>query len=156
MARCPRGQRPLKLHARQARTSLAPSLSRHCPTPHSCASIPGAMSDPLLLYGATGYTGNLVAREARRQGLMPVLCGRNEGKLRALATDLQLEFRVAELADPRLIDRALEGIGVVLNAAGPFSSTAPPLLDACLRAGAHYLDVTGEVAVIDMTSRRGA
>ena len=114
------------------------------------------MSDPLLIYGATGYTGNLVAREARRQGLTPVLCGRNEDKLRALATDLQLEFRVAELADPRLIDRALEGTGVVLNAAGPFSSTAPPLLDACLRAGAHYLDVTGEVAVIDMASRRGA
>ena len=53
-----------------------------------------------------------------------------------------------------MLDAALKDVAVVLNAAGPFSSTAPPLVDACVRAGAHYLDVTGEVLAIDGASRR--
>ena len=114
------------------------------------------MSDSLLIYGAYGYAGELLARAACERRLAPVLCGRSEARLRPLADALGLEFRVAELLDPEGMDRALDGIDVVLNGAGPFSSTASEVLDACLRVGAHYLDITGEVAVIDMASRRGA
>jgi short subunit dehydrogenase-like uncharacterized protein len=114
------------------------------------------MPNSLLIYGATGYTGRLVARAAKQRGLVPVLCGRNASKLEALAADLGVEFRVTELVDPEYLERTLQGIDVVLNAAGPFSITASNLLEACLRAGAHYLDLTGEVAVIEMASRRGA
>jgi short subunit dehydrogenase-like uncharacterized protein len=107
-----------------------------------------------LLYGATGYTGKLLARSARARGLSPVLCGRSVGALRALASELALEHRVAALDDARGLDDALKDLPVLLNAAGPFSATSPPLVDACLRAGAHYLDVSGEVLAIDGASRR--
>jgi short subunit dehydrogenase-like uncharacterized protein len=113
------------------------------------------MSEPLLLYGATGFTGKLLARAACDRGIAPVLCARNEEKLRKLACELGLEFRVAGLDDLPRLDRALDGIRVVLNAAGPFASTASPFIDACIRKEIHYLDVTGEVAVIDMASRKG-
>lgn len=112
------------------------------------------MQTDVLLYGATGYTGRLLARSARDAGLTPVLCGRSEDKLQALATDLALEYRVAGLESPGEIACALDGIGVVLNAAGPFSKTAPPLVEACLHRGIHYLDLTAEVAAIDMASQR--
>jgi short subunit dehydrogenase-like uncharacterized protein len=112
------------------------------------------MNDGTLIYGATGYTGKLLAREARRGGMAPVLCGRNEEKLRLLASELRLEFRTVRLDDRERLDRTFEGIRAIVNAAGPFSLTASPLIDACLRTGVHYLDVTGEVAVIDMASRR--
>jgi short subunit dehydrogenase-like uncharacterized protein len=119
------------------------------------APVCAAMPDSLLIYGATGYTGKLLAHAARERGLATVLCGRSEEKLRSLGDELQLEFRVAGLGEPEGLDRALVGVDAVLNAAGPFSSTASWVVDACLRAGAHYLDVSGEAAVIETLSRRG-
>ncbi len=114
------------------------------------------MSDPLMIYGATGYTGRLIARHALDIGLHPVLGGRSELKLAALAQDLGLEYRVARLTDPRSLDGALRGIHVVLHAAGPFSATWRPMVDACLRNGTHYLDITGEIRVIEALAQRGA
>lgn len=55
--------------------------------------------------------------------------------------------RVASAGDPASLDRALSGAAVVINCAGPFANTAPPVMDAALRAGVHYLDVTAEQAV---------
>jgi len=115
------------------------------------------MPDPLLLYGATGYTGRLIAREALALGLRPVLAGRNAGTLAPLAEALDLEYRVAALGNAAQLDAALAGMRAVLNAAGPFSHTAQPMVDACLRAGAHYLDVTAEILVIEsMAQQDGA
>jgi len=111
------------------------------------------MFDPLMIYGATGYTGRLIAAEAKALGLRPVLGGRNESKLAALARQLGLTYRVAPLADTARLDKALHGIRVVLHAAGPFSETAQPMVAACLRNGAHYLDITGEVLVIEALAR---
>jgi short subunit dehydrogenase-like uncharacterized protein len=112
------------------------------------------MSDPLLVYGATGYTGKLVTLEARARGLSPILGGRSEAKLHDLSSSLALESRTASLDDPRQLARALEGTRVVLNTAGPFSATASALADACLHAGVHYLDVTGEVGIIGALAGR--
>ena len=50
--------------------------------------------------------------------------------------------------------RALADCGVVLNCAGPFSRTARPMVDACLRTGTHYLDITGEVGVFEALAAR--
>jgi short subunit dehydrogenase-like uncharacterized protein len=108
-----------------------------------------SMSDPFVVYGATGYTGTLVALEARACGFAPILGGRNEEKLRVLSSSLALESRAASVDDSAQLARLLDGVRVVLNAAGPFSATASALAGACLRAGVHYLDVTGEVRVID-------
>ena len=99
-----------------------------------------------LLYGATGYTGRLTAAAAASRGWRPVLAGRSEAPLRALAEPLGLEYRVAPL-EPAPLRAALQGIDAVLHMAGPFSETSRPMVDACLATGTHYLDVTGEAQV---------
>ncbi|MEO8605452.1 MAG: saccharopine dehydrogenase NADP-binding domain-containing protein [bacterium] len=113
-------------------------------------------ADPLLIYGAAGFTGRLLVERALQLGLRPVLSGRDAAKLAALAAPLGLEYRAAALADATQLDAALAGMRVVLHAAGPFSHTAAPMVAACLRAAAHYLDVTGEVPVIEALAQRHA
>jgi short subunit dehydrogenase-like uncharacterized protein len=103
--------------------------------------------DRILIYGANGYTGALIAEEAVRRGLKPVLAGRNRDALDALAQRLSLTRRVFELADAAEIARNFDGIELLLNCAGPFSQTAAPLLEACLEHKVHYLDITGEIDV---------
>jgi short subunit dehydrogenase-like uncharacterized protein len=107
------------------------------------------MGSPYLIYGATGYTGSLTARLAVERGDRPVLAGRSAEALRPLAARLGLEHRVFGLDDPASIDRGLDGMKVVLHCAGPFSRTARPMAEACLRTGTHYLDITGEALVFE-------
>ena len=99
-----------------------------------------------LIYGATGYTGRLCAEHAVERELRPVLAGRSPDKLRALAEDLGLEWRVFGLAPS---PTELQGITAVLHAAGPFSATAGPMAAACIEAGVHYCDITGEIDVFE-------
>jgi short subunit dehydrogenase-like uncharacterized protein len=108
------------------------------------------VSDPVLLYGATGYTGRLVLEVMLAKGLSPVLAGRSRGALEELARPQGLEVRVASLDETRALDAALTGMRAVLHCAGPFSRMAPPMVEACLRNGAHYLDITGEIAVFEL------
>lgn len=98
-----------------------------------------------LLYGATGYTGALTARIAVQQGLRPILAGRNREKVEALAEELGLPWRAFGLDDNTALRSALREVAVVLHCAGPFSLTYPPMAEACLRTGTHYLDITGEM-----------
>jgi short subunit dehydrogenase-like uncharacterized protein len=100
-----------------------------------------------LVYGATGYTGELIARLAAVRGERPILAGRNEAAVSALARELGLPHRVFGLDDPAAVDAGLEGVAAVLHCAGPFSRTARPMVEACLRRKVHYLDITGEVGV---------
>jgi short subunit dehydrogenase-like uncharacterized protein len=102
-----------------------------------------------LLYGANGYTGTLVARLALRRGERPVLAGRSAGKVAELAAELGLDHRVFGLDDAGAIARGLDGITAVAHCAGPFSATAAPMARACLAAGVHYLDITGEIDVFE-------
>jgi short subunit dehydrogenase-like uncharacterized protein len=110
----------------------------------------------LLIYGANGYTGELIAREAAARGAQPLLGGRNGEALRALATELRCEARVAALDEPTALDAALRDVGVVLHCAGPFAATSAPMVEACLRHGAHYLDITGEIDVLEAVHARDA
>ncbi len=112
------------------------------------------MSDPLMIYGATGFSGRLILHEALRRGLRPILGGRDAGKLAAIAEPLGLTFRTVPLTDPGRLDAALRDLRVVLHAAGPFSETSAPMVHACLRTGTHYLDVTAEVRVIEALVQR--
>ena len=105
------------------------------------------MSPKLLLYGATGFVGVAIARLAVERGLRPILGGRNAQRLEPLASSLGLEYRAFPLDDTTLVDGAFDGISVVLHCAGPFVHTFRPIADACLRRGAHYLDITGEIPV---------
>ncbi len=102
-----------------------------------------------MVYGASGYTGALIAHEAVHFGLTPILAGRSEDRVRPLASELGLEMRVFSLDEPLEIINGLAGVAVVLHCAGPFSVTSAPMLEACLESGAHYLDITGEIAVFE-------
>src|SRR5262245_47894331 len=94
------------------------------------------MSDiPWILYGATGVTGTLIAEEAIRRGHKPILAGRSPEALALLGKRLGLSWVVVGLDEPVRRQQVAETGGVVLNAAGPFSATAPPLVQACLAAG---------------------
>lgn len=108
------------------------------------------MSAPtILIYGAYGYSGLLVVAEARRRGLRPTLAGRDEGRTAALAERFNLPWLAVSLDDPAGLDTALGGCDVVAHCAGPYEITAAPMVDACLRTGTHYLDLTGEAEVSD-------
>ena len=109
-----------------------------------------------LIYGAYGYTGDLIARLAAQKGLKPVLAGRSESKLAPLAEELGLDRRVAGLDDPAALDAVLHGIDVVIHCAGPFIHTSKPMVDACIRTGTHYTDITGEIPVFEACASRDA
>jgi short subunit dehydrogenase-like uncharacterized protein len=109
-----------------------------------------------MLYGASGYTGHLIAEEAVRRGHRPVLAGRSREKLAPLAERLGLELAVIGLDDVRGLVAAMEGLPLVLHAAGPFVHTSEAMVQACLAAGAHYLDITGEIPVFENTFHHDA
>src|SRR5262245_61123063 len=110
----------------------------------------------LMIYGANGYTGALIARRAKARGVAAVLAGRDRAAIAALAGELAAPHRAFALDDAAAVGAGLRGITVVLNCAGPFSATAAPLVDACLRARAHYLDITGEIGVFEALAARHA
>ena len=112
------------------------------------------MSKIFLIYGANGYTGELIARFASEQGLKPILAGRNEEKIEALAKQYSFDFRVFSLEDTEKTDEALQEVEFVLHCAGPFSLTSAPMVEACLRNKRHYLDITGEIAVFEAMAAR--
>jgi short subunit dehydrogenase-like uncharacterized protein len=109
-----------------------------------------------MIYGANGYTGELIAREAKRQGMTPILAGRSRAKIAALASELNLASKAFRLEGPSETVQALRGVRLVLNCAGPFSKTADFLLRACIAAKAHYLDITGEIDVLEGAHRYDA
>ncbi len=107
-----------------------------------------------LIYGANGYTGALIAREAVARGQKPILAGRSEPAVAALARELSLEHRAFPLDQPAAVDAGLQGVCAVLHCAGPFAHTAAAMVDASLRTKVHYLDITGEVQVFEACAGR--
>lgn len=106
-----------------------------------------------MLYGATGYTGKILVPGAVERGHKPIIAGRNAEKLRPLAEQYDLESVTFGLDDAASVEKAIRDAGVelVLHAAGPFTMTAEPMRQACISAGVHYLDITGEVGVFEAT-----
>jgi short subunit dehydrogenase-like uncharacterized protein len=108
-----------------------------------------------MLYGANGYTGELIAEELAARGeLTPILAGRRAEAVAPIAERLGMESRIFPLDDPDQIAGQLEGIDAVLLCAGPFSRTSAPVVDACLASKTHYLDVTGEIDVFEACHAR--
>lgn len=102
-----------------------------------------------LIYGANGYTGALIAEEAAKRGLDFVVAGRSRAKLAQVVFKVRRPLRLFKLYSAEMIVPHLHGIGAVLNCAGPFKKTAGHLMRACIEAGVHYLDITGEIPVIE-------
>lgn len=107
------------------------------------------MSAQLVIYGAYGYTGRLIAEQALAAGLRPLLSGRNPERLAEVAAQTGLDWRAADLNNPQTLDSVLSGARVVIHAAGPFSGTWRAMAEACLRTRTHYLDITGEIEVFE-------
>ncbi len=108
-----------------------------------------------IIYGANGYTGELIAREAVRKGLSPILAGRNAEAVGRLAKELGLSSRAFPLDDPQATAAELYGVKAVLHCAGPFVHTSRAMVAACLATGASYLDITGEIAVFEKVLAQG-
>lgn len=107
-----------------------------------------------MIYGAYGFTGTLIARAAVRRGHRPVLAGRNRDKLAALAHELDLPCVTLDLESGGALRKELELVQSVVHAAGPFVHTTRPMLEACLDAGANYLDITGELPAFEQAFAR--
>jgi short subunit dehydrogenase-like uncharacterized protein len=102
------------------------------------------------LYGANGYTGELIAREAVKRGMRPVLAGRSANQIAKLAQELQCPSATFSVDDHTALVAAIQDCSVVLNCAGPFSATARSVMQACLATHVHYLDITGEIGVFEL------
>lgn len=111
------------------------------------------MSFELLLYGATGFVGEAIARLAVAHALRPLSAGRDRGRL---AAELGVEHRAFALDDADEVDATLAEVRLVLRCAGPFLHTSEAMVGRCLRTNTHYRDITGEVPVYEAISERDA
>lgn len=109
-----------------------------------------------MIYGANGYAGRLVAREAMALGERPILAGRSAEKVRQVAEELGLPWVAFELGDHAAAVAALRDVELVLLSAGPFDGLAQPMMDACLEARTHYADLDNEVPVFRAAQERDA
>ena len=102
-----------------------------------------------MIYGATGYSGKLIVARAVQAGLRPVVAGRSQAKVEALAQQYGLDYRVFSIDMLQQSDALIGQMDLVLNCAGPFSQTAEVVMQACLKQQAHYIDITGEIDVFE-------
>ncbi len=103
----------------------------------------------MLIYGANGYTGELITRFAADRGLKPIIAGRNEAAIKPIAEKYGFEYRTFALDETEKLNAALNEVAMVLHCAGPFSLTSKAMGEACLRTKTHYTDITGEIAVFE-------
>ena len=117
------------------------------------------MAGRIVLFGATGYTGRLVAEAMVERGLRPVLAARSAERLRAMASELgtELETAAADVSDPASVSALVESGDVLVTTVGPFVRWGAPAAAGASTAGAHYLDSTGEPPFIrEVFERYGA
>ena len=103
------------------------------------------MPRPIVLFGATGYTGRLTAEALVARGARPILCGRDSSRVADLADNLGgLPSRTADASDPSSVLAAVEEDGVVISTVGPFVQYGAAAIEAAIAKRATYLDSTGE------------
>ena len=98
-----------------------------------------------LIYGSYGYTGQLIVELAVKEGMRPILAGRDEKKLREQAEKYNLEYRTFSLDETDKLNSALLEVDAVLHCAGPFVLTFRQMAEACIRTKRHYVDISGEI-----------
>ncbi len=99
----------------------------------------------LLIYGATGYTGKIIAARAKELNIGFEIAGREPDKTRKLAEELAVGYHVFDVDAEYAWKKALDGKQALINAAGPFKFTAKQAMKACLKVGVHYLDISAEL-----------
>jgi len=110
----------------------------------------------VLLYGANGYTGTLIAKYAAQYDLRIILVGRREEAIKPLADELNLPYKIVDINNAGQLKEALNGIKIVVHAAGPFADTARQMIEGCLETSTHYLDINGDISVFEMIKRYDA
>ena len=110
----------------------------------------------LLVYGCYGYTGELISEHAVKSGLRPTLAGRDEVRVNQMADILGLPYLLFGLDDVAAVANNIAPFKVVLHCAGPFKYTSNIMVNACLKSGTHYLDITGEYQVFEDVFKRDA
>lgn len=114
------------------------------------------MKDKVLLYGANGYTGELIARFAKDFSIEPIVAGRTEATVVEVARKYNLPYNIFSLDDTDALHNALKHVAVVIHAAGPFNKTAKQMVEACIATGTHYLDINGDISVFEFIKRYNA
>ncbi|WP_127105091.1 saccharopine dehydrogenase family protein [Pararhodobacter zhoushanensis] len=114
------------------------------------------MARELVVYGAYGYTGKLVAEALVARGLHPILAGRNGARLQSVAESMNCHRVAVALGDAAGLRGLTKRAAAVLHCAGPFRDTAAPMRAACLATGTHYIDITGEVEVLQASAEADA
>ena len=111
----------------------------------------------VVLYGASGYTGRLVAAELGRRGVEHVLSGRDLAKLERVGAEHGAPVRAVALDDDVGLRALLADASAVINCAGPFTLAGDALVRAAVDSGTHYVDSSGEQPFIQMVfDRHGA
>lgn len=99
----------------------------------------------LLIYGAAGYTGTIIAARAKELNIDFEIAGRERYKTQKLAEELAVDYHIFNVDSEYAWEKALQDKTVLINAAGPFKFTAEQAMRACLKAGVHYLDISAEL-----------
>lgn len=109
----------------------------------------GNMQNKLIIYGAYGYSAKLILENLAKKEIKPMLAGRDEYKLRKVSNQFDCDFVVFDLENEDIIKKNLEYYHTLLNCAGPFKFTAEKFINACLETQTNYLDITGEIPVLE-------
>lgn len=106
----------------------------------------------IVIYGSYGYTGQLIVDECKAHNLEVLLSGRNESKLKAQSDQSGYRFETVDIDDHKALVTLLAKVSLVIHCGGPFQFTAKQMVNACLEAGTHYIDITGEIPVFEQLS----
>jgi len=106
-------------------------------------------SSKILVYGAYGYSAKLIINELLKHNVLPIIAGRNEKKLNDVSEKFGLEKRVFSIDNFESVKENLAGINTLLNCAGPFKFTAEVFINACIETKTNYIDITGEIPVLE-------
>ncbi|RME90085.1 MAG: saccharopine dehydrogenase [Candidatus Hydrogenedentota bacterium] len=112
------------------------------------------MKKQFLIYGANGFTGRLITEQAVKEGLKPVLAGRNEQAISELAQQYNLEHKIFSLNEVESVAKELANFSFVIHCAGPFVNTAEMMMEACILSETHYTDITGEIPVFQLAKKK--
>ncbi len=110
----------------------------------------------IIIYGSYGYTGKLIVEECKRKKLDAILSGRNKTELEKQSEESGFPFEAVSIDDPEGLEKLVAQGKLVLHCAGPFQHTANAMATACLKAGVHYTDITGEISVFESLAKLDA
>ena len=100
------------------------------------------MSKPVIVYGASGYTGRLVCEYLREYNVPFIAAGRDKARIQEAMDKVPGIDTIEHDVEP--LSELFDGAKVVLNTVGPFAQYGREVVEACINTGCHYLDTTGE------------